>query len=403
MITLISGLAVRKWLPSVPYMIVAMLVGSLAALALNEIYGAGRTGIKTVGALPGALPPLSLPNFSFDTMRELMTIAVAVTGLALTEAVSIARSIALKSGQRIDGNQEFVGQGLSNICGAFFSGYPSSGSFNRSGLNYEAGAKTPLAAVFSAGFLVLVLLAVAPLAAYLPIASMAAILFLVAWGLFDFVHIRTIIRASRAETSVLVATCAATLIIPLELAILVGVILSLILYLNRTSRPQVRILAPDRAHPQRKFHILPAGQPECPQLKIVRIEGSIYFGAVNHVGEQLHEYSVKNPAQRHLLLMAKSINFVDIAGAELLAEEARRRRAQGGRLWFYSVREGTSALLHQPEFLAAFGADAFFDTKRGAIAHVVRSLDPSVCAGCSRRIFQECALQPAPGQPANPA
>jgi len=104
----------------------------------------------------------------------------------LTEAVAIARSIAVKSGQRIDGNQEFVGQGLSNVAGAFFSAYPSSGSFNRSGVNYEAGAKTPLAAVLSVPFLITILFFVAPLAAYLPIASMAAILFLVAWGLFDF-------------------------------------------------------------------------------------------------------------------------------------------------------------------------------------------------------------------------
>jgi len=123
---LLSGIVVRKWIPKIPYMIVAMLVGSLVALALNESFGADATGIKTIGALPGALPPLSMPHFSFDTMRELMSVAVAVTGLALTEAASIARSIALKSGQRIDGNQEFIGQGLSNILGAFFSGYPSS-------------------------------------------------------------------------------------------------------------------------------------------------------------------------------------------------------------------------------------------------------------------------------------
>ena len=396
MITLVSGMVVRKWLPRIPYMIVAMIVGSLAAFALNQRYGAELTGIKTVGALPGALPPLSAPHFSFDTMRELISVAVAVTGLALTEAVSIARSIALKSGQRIDGNQEFIGQGLSNICGAFFSGYPSSGSFNRSGLNYEAGAATPLAAVFSAGFLVLVLLAVAPLAAYLPIASMAAILFLVAWGLFDFPHMRTIVHTSRAETGVLVATCVATLVMHLEFAILVGVVLSLMLYLNRTSQPQVRILAPDPDDPQRKFQALRPGQPECPQLKIVRIEGSIYFGAVNHVGEQLHDLAAKYPGQRHLLLMGKSMNFVDVAGAELLAEEARRRRSVHGRLWFYSVREATGAVLHQPEYLPAFGAEAFFETKRSAIAQVVGELDPAICAACGTRIFEECASRPAP-------
>jgi SulP family sulfate permease len=120
MATLGSGIMVRKLAPRIPYMIVAMLVGSFTALGLNRWLGQEVTGISTLGALPGALPPLSAPRFSLETMRDLLTIAIAVTALAITEAVSIARSIAVKSGQRIDGNQEFIGQGLSNIVGAFF-------------------------------------------------------------------------------------------------------------------------------------------------------------------------------------------------------------------------------------------------------------------------------------------
>ncbi len=394
LITLLSGVVVRSWIPRIPYMIVAMLVGSLVALALNKSFGAEVTGIKTIGALPGALPPLSLPHFSFDTMRELISVAVAVTGLALIEAASIARAIALKSGQRIDGNQEFIGQGLSNLFGAFFSGYPSSGSFNRSGVNFEAGAVTPLAAVFSAGFLILVLLAVAPLAAYIPIASMAAILFLVAWGLFDFHHIGSIIRTSRAETAVLVGTLVATLVMHLEFAILAGMLLSLILYLNRTSQPAVRVLVPNNHEPQRKFHLVHAGEAECPQMKIVRIEGSIYFGAVNHVGEMLHDIARSHPQQQHLLIMAKSINFVDIAGVELLAEEARRRRQQGGRLWFYSVRQSTEEMLRKPEYVKEFGTDACFASKHEAIEHIVNQFDTSICANCKARIFEECRKLP---------
>jgi SulP family sulfate permease len=139
----------------------AMLAG--LRMLLNMVYGQDVTGIKTLGALPGALPPISTPQFDLETIRTLLGAAIAVTALALTEAVAIARSIAVKSGQRIDGNQEFVGQGLSNVAGAFFSAYPSSGSFNRSGVNYEAGAKTPLAAVLSVPFLITILFFVAPL------------------------------------------------------------------------------------------------------------------------------------------------------------------------------------------------------------------------------------------------
>src|SRR5512145_712746 len=231
-VTLMVGILVRRYAPRFPYMIAAMLVGSLAGLALDRLFGPGVAEIRTVGALPGTLPPLSHPVLSAGTVRQLGGNALAITMLALTEAVSIARAIAVRSEQRIDGNQEFIGQGLSNIAGSFFSSYASSGSFNRSGLNYEAGARTPLAAAFAALFLTAVLLLVAPLAAYLPVAAMAGVLFLVAWGLIDFRHIRGIIRASRSETVILAATFLSTLLLDLEFAIYVGVILSLALYLR---------------------------------------------------------------------------------------------------------------------------------------------------------------------------
>ncbi len=394
--TLLSGIAARRWLPKVPYMIVAMVVGSLTAAALNATLGAEHTGIKTIGALPGALPPLSLPHFSFDTMRDLLDVALAVTALALTEAVSIARSIAVKSGQRIDGNQEFIGQGLSNLAGAFFSGYPASGSFNRSGLNYEAGAKTPLAAAFSAGFLLVIVLGVAPLAAYLPIASMGAILFLVAWGLFDFRQMRTILRSSRAETAVLLVTLIATLVLHLEFAIFVGITLSFFLYLNRTSHPAIRVLAPNPEDPQRKFEPLREGQAECPQAKIVRIEGSLYFGAVNHVEEFLHQLREAHPEQKHLLIMAKSVNFIDIAGAEMLSHEARWRRRQGGRLYFYSLRAGAEEILKKPDYLGDIGEDALFRTKHGAIQEIFARVDRNICRRCRARVFMECQSLPPP-------
>lgn len=390
LVTLFSGLAVRRWWPKAPYMIIAMLAGSLAAWLLNRQLGAAVTGIVTVGALPGALPPLSLPDFSLETNERLFGIALAVTTLGLTEAVSIARSIAVKSGQRIDSTQEFIGQGLSNIVGSFFSSYAASGSFNRSGVNYEAGARTPLAAIFSAGCLVLILLVVAPLAAWLPLAAMAAILFMVAWGLFDFHHIRTIMRASRSETAVLVATFVATLVMHLEMAVLAGALLSLLLYLNRTSKPSLRSLVPDAANPLRKFTERRAGAAECPQLKMLRIEGSLYFGAINHVGEYLHHLDENKSDQKHLLILSRSMNFVDIAGAELLAQEARRRRARGGDLWFHGLREDAAAMLAKEPFAGDIRQDACFTEKSKAIASIHARLDKDICAVCRARIFKEC-------------
>ncbi|MEJ2393477.1 MAG: SulP family inorganic anion transporter, partial [Candidatus Thiodiazotropha sp.] len=143
--TLIAGILIKRYFPRFPYMIGALLFGSLVSVLSN----APAHGIATVGALPSQLPPLSMPSFDLSIFRELAPTALAVTLFALTEAVSIARSIAIRAGQHIDGNQEFIGQGLSNIVGGFFSGYVATGSFNRSGLNYEAGAKTPLAAIMA--------------------------------------------------------------------------------------------------------------------------------------------------------------------------------------------------------------------------------------------------------------
>ena len=395
-VTLVTGILARRFLKQVPYMIAAMLVGSILAFALNQAHGVEYTGIRTLGALPGALPPLSHPSFELENLRRLLAIAVAVTVLGLTEAISIGRAIALKSGQRIDGNQEFIGQGLSNIVASFFSGYPATASFNRSGLNYEAGARTPLSAVFSALFLIVILIFVAPLMAYLPIASMAAILFLVAWGLIDLHSIRTVLRSSRPETAVLALTCAATLLLELEFAIMVGVTLSLLVYLNRTSRPTMRSLVPDRQHPTRKMMVLEPGLPECPQLKILRIEGSIYFGAVAHVDTHFDTLRETRPDQKHLLLLAKSINFVDVAGVELLAHEAERRRNMGGQLYFYSMRQPVHDMLEGSGYIEQIGRENIYAGKYEAISGVFARLDRSVCRTCHARIFNECASLPPP-------
>src|SRR5205085_3506682 len=166
----------------------------------------GVAPVAPIGALPSALPSLSMPDFSLHTWRELAPLAIALTVIGLTEAISSARAVALRSGQRIDGNQEFIGQGLANIAGAFTSSYPTSGSFNRTGANFAAGARTPLAAVFSAFALLLILVFVKPLAAFIPIASMAAVLFIVAWGLIDFAMIRKLLRTSRTEALTLAVT-----------------------------------------------------------------------------------------------------------------------------------------------------------------------------------------------------
>jgi SulP family sulfate permease len=318
-----------------------------------------------------------------------------VTLLALTEAVSIARALAARSGQHVDGNQEFVGQGLSNLAGAFFSGYVATGSFNRSGVNYAAGAKTPLAAMLAGTFLLILVLLVAPWAKYLPNAAMAGILFLVAWGLIDFDEIIHTFKSSRQESAILASTFAATLFLTLEEAIIIGVLLSLAIYLSRTSKPQVHVRAPDPHHKKRRF-TNGESAPQCPQLRFVRIDGSLFFGATSHIRESLAAQDLAAPGQKHVAIVAHGINFIDLAGAHYLAEEAARRRSQGGGLYFIRVKDAAQEQLAESGALKAIGGANLFDSKTEAISAIYKQLDPEVCRTCRARIFRECQVQAAP-------
>ena len=388
--TLLLGIAVKRWLPKLPYMIVAMLGGAFFGNALAIWLG---VELPAVGALPASLPPLSAPDFDAESIRAVASGVIAVTLLALTEAVSIARALAARSGQHVDGNQEFVGQGLSNVAGAFFSGYVATGSFNRSGVNFAAGAKTPLAAILAGVFLLVLVLFVAPWAQYLPNAAMAGILFLVAWGLIDFKEIGHVFKTSREETAIMLATFAGTLFLTLEEAIIIGVLLSLAIYLSRTSKPQVRVRAPDPNSPKRKF-IDADDARQCPQLRFVRIDGSLFFGATSHIREAFAAQDQAFPSQKHVAIVAHGINFIDLAGAEFLAEEAERRRAAGGGLYFIRVKDTVQEQLAESGALKRIGGANLFDSKTEAIASIYTRLDPDVCRTCKARIFRECQSRP---------
>jgi SulP family sulfate permease len=393
--TLIIGIAIKRWLPVVPYMIAAMVGGSLVALGLDWGYGNAQTHIATVGALPASLPPLSAPELDLDHIRQLAPTALAVTLFALTEAVSIGRSLAARGGYRIDGNQEFIGQGLSNIAGSFFSGYVATGSFNRSGVNYEAGARTPLAAVFAGLMLMVIVVMVAPLASHLPKAAMAGVLFLVAWGLIDFKEIRHILHASKRETAIVAVTFLSAIFLELEFAIFAGVLLSLILYLERTSKPRLVTLAPDPRLPGRAFSSEPDVK-QCPQLRFLRVDGSLFFGAVPHLEQTMDRLRHQHPEQKHLALLADGMNFVDLQGGEALMKEAERRRQHGGNLYLVNVKQGLWDALERCGCLDAAGERNVFQSKEAAIHGIFNKLDKSVCAGCNKRIFMECRTVPAP-------
>lgn len=231
--TVLIAVVAKPWNRIVPSMLLAVIGGTLVALLQARLMPSWPA-LPTVQALPGPFPPLSLPDLSVDTIRSLFGATLVMTLLALTEAVAIAKAVARRFDDRLDGNQEFIGQGLANLAGSFFSAYPASGSFNRSGVNVESGAQTPLSAVAAAVFLVLILYFVAPLAQYMPLAVIGGLLFVVAWGLIDIAEIKRIFREEPAEKLPLLITLIATVTLSLEWAILLGITSSLLIRrLNR--------------------------------------------------------------------------------------------------------------------------------------------------------------------------
>ncbi len=223
LLTLLSCVLGRRLAWRIPYMLVAVIVGGLS-YALGLHFMPEHFLMKTVEALPSAIPPLSMPKVNFAVMGSLLIPALVMTLLALTEAMAIARAYALRSGQNLNTKQEIAAQGLSNLAGAFFSSYPSSGSFNRSGLNVEAGAKTPFAAMSASIMLVLILLFVSPLSRYLPIVSIAAILMMVAWTLIDFNYPRHVWQSDKLDFWAWLVTFVLTVSVSLEWAIIAGLV-----------------------------------------------------------------------------------------------------------------------------------------------------------------------------------
>jgi SulP family sulfate permease len=388
-ITLLSALFIKRLMPKLPNLLFALVLGSLFALFIND----GTKGIDLVGKIPGNLPPISHPVFAWSTIREVAADAFAIALLGLIEAVSISRAIASKSHQRIDGNQEFIGQGLSNIVGSFFSSYAGSGSFTRSGINYEAGAQTPMSAIFAAIFLALIVLLISPLTAYLPIAAMGGVILMVAYNLIDGKQIRHVLDSSPSETIILVTTFLATLFLELEFAIYLGVILSLVIFLGRTSTPEIAILAPDIDTRYDRLMLTDVDSKpldECPHMKIIRIDMSVYFGSLNFIQSKLFKISEKEN-RKHIVVMSDGINFIDLAGAEMLCEEADRLEEEGGGLYFTGLKPAVYQSFGKTHAIKHIGNNHFFDKKPDTFRTLHRLLrKQGKCDGCQLKVFMEC-------------
>jgi SulP family sulfate permease len=424
--TLLFALAGRRWWRQGPYMLVALLLGVAMAWWLSQpgrlaapqawpalgqalqALGLGWPAPLVVGSPPSAWPVPTWPVPGLAQLAallpQLLPIALAMTIITLGQSMAIAKALALRTGDTIDANRECLGQGLANLVSAGSGGMVVSGSLNRSLPNLEAGARTPLAAVASGLFLPLMVALGAPLLAWIPLAGVSALLMLVAWSLWDRAGWGRLWRLDRTEFAIAMSTALATLVLRLEVAVLAGVMLSLVVYLWRTARPALRTMGFDQHGPDRRFVVLdghpPGALPECPQLKLLRMEGSVWFGAVAHVADHLRALRSRPEVQRHLLVMAKSMNFIDLAAADLWDDERQRRREMGGDLWFHRPRPPVLAMWQRNGFVQRLGPDHILPDKRQAIARIVPLLDPGVCARCQVRLFDECAERP--GAPLSP-
>jgi SulP family sulfate permease len=410
-LTLALGLVLRWGWRRGPTALLALAGGAALGAWLERsaaLPGAPAARLGVPPSLGAALADWQLPAIDTALLPQLLPMALALTIIALGQSVAIAKFMAARTGEALDTNRECAGQGLGNVVGAFAGGFVACGSLNRSLPNLEAGARTPLAAVAAALWLVALLALGGPLLAWVPLAGVGALLVLVAASLIDAAGWQRLWRLDRREFGIAAATLVATLALRLEIAILAGVMLSFVAYLYRTAHPAMRTMGFATQGPGRPFVVIdpdpvtPAGGlapphaplPECPQLKLLRMEGSVWFGAVPHVAERLRAMRRDRPGQRHLLVMAKSMNFIDLAGADLWDEELIRRREAHGDLYFHRPRPPVVQTWRATGFGERLGADHVFADKRSALAHIVSRLDDDVCAHCTVRVFDECSQRP---------
>jgi sulfate permease, SulP family len=387
--TMLIVIVVKRLLSRWP----ALLLGMVAATAAVGLFGLEQQGVRVVGQLPPGLPPIAdVPLFDLGLIGRLSNGALALAILGLVETMSIARVISSQTGQRLDSNQEFVGQGLANLASGFLSGFVCSGSFSRSAVNYKAKAQTPMASVFSGLFALGALLLLTPLAAYIPRSALAGVLIITGLGLIDFAEMKRLWHGALGDTLIMVATLGATLLLPLEFAVLTGVLMSLGRYLFTTSLPRVYSVLPD----DNFEHLMPQpGKPPCPQLGIMEILGDLYFGAVNHIEEVIHQNMRDHPGQRFLLLRMHSVHHCDISGIHMLEAIMRLYRERGGDLFLVQVREPVFGVMKATGFYDNLGADHFLKQDQDISYLFYKILDPALCIyECEVRAFKECQNLP---------
>lgn len=293
-------------------------VFAVAASILAVIgFDLGARGVKLVGAVPQGLPPFTLPDLSPDLVASLATAAVLISIIGFVESVSVAQTLAAKKRQRIDPDQELVGLGAANVASSFSGGYPVTGGFARSVVNFDAGAQTPAAGAFTAGGIALAALFLTPLLFNLPVAVLAATIIVAVLSLVDFRALGRAWRYSKADFAAMATTIALTLGFGVETGVTAGVVLSLALFLYRTSRPHTAVVG-QVAGTEHFRNINRHSVITCPSVVTLRVDESLYFANARYLEDRVYALVAENPGLKHFVLMCPAVNDIDISALESL-------------------------------------------------------------------------------------
>jgi SulP family sulfate permease len=336
--------------------------GPIAAVAVSTLavilFDLEAQGVKVVGAIPQSLPPFTVPLIDPELWRQLAVPALLIAVIGFVESVSVAQTLAAKRRQRINPDQELIGLGAANVAAAFSGGYPVTGGFARSVVNFDAGAETPAAGAFTAIGILIAALLLTPLLYALPIATLAATIIVAVLSLVDFKTPREVWRFSKPDFAALITTIAVTLLAGVEPGVVSGVVLSLALYLWRASRPHAAIVGrvPDTEHFRNvKRHTVITD----PRVLTIRIDESLTYLNARWLEEFVLEQVAEHPEVRHLVLMCSAVNGIDASALESLDAINHRMMDAGVQVHLSEVKGPVMDALQRSDLLETLGGEVF--------------------------------------------
>ncbi len=345
--------------------IAALAVTALAAWALDL----GARGVKLVGAVPQGLPPLSLPAFSAELWRDLALPALLIAIVGFVESISIGQTLAAKRRQRIEPDQELIGLGVSNVAAAVTGGYPVTGGFARSVVNFDAGAETPAAGAYTAIGLALATLFLPPLLAYLPQATLAATIVVAVLSLVDLSILRKTWNYAKSDFAAVLATILLTLTMGVETGISVGVVLSILIHLYKTSRPHIAIIGqvPGTEHFR---NVLRHKVDTHPDILSLRVDESLYFANARYLEDYIYAAVAKAEDVKHVILACPAVNDIDMSALESLESINSRLKDAGVEFHLSEVKGPVMDKLERSGFLPHLTGKVFLSQHQAL--HTIR-------------------------------